>query len=157
MTEDKHEDHDVAAAAWRALGQAVRGNEAPARVEHALMTEFRRRESQRRRSRNWWRLLAPVAAAVVVLIVALTLTRQPEVSVEAPAVAARELTTDYIPVGFGMPVGTSEFTQVIRISVPRSEMTQFGLPAFSGGGADRVQADVVLGEDGVARAIRFVH
>ena len=141
----------------RALGQSLRGREAPPRVERALVAEFRQRQAQRQGRGSWWRMLAPVAAVAVVLIVALALNWQPDLPEVAPVVAARELTTDYFPVGFGMPLDTREFTQVIRISVPRSEMTQFGLPAFGNGGADRVQADVVLGEDGVARAIRFVH
>jgi hypothetical protein len=40
--------------------------------------------------------------------------------------------------------------------MPRSEMTRFGLPIAMEPGPERVMADVVLGEDGVARAIRFV-
>ena len=78
---------------------------------------------------------------------------------EAPQpteVASSEIVTDYIPIGFGAPLSPDEFAQIIRVSVPSSDMVQFGLPVRLDAGPERVTADVVLGEDGVARAIRFV-
>jgi hypothetical protein len=56
--------------------------------------------------------------------------------------------------GSSYPMGEA---MVVRVQVPRSAPALLGLPAgggdFSGG---TVSADVVLGEDGVARGIRFV-
>jgi len=45
---------------------------------------------------------------------------------------------------------------VVRVQVPRSAPALVGLPISSGDVSGTVTADVVLGEDGVARAIRFV-
>ena len=46
--------------------------------------------------------------------------------------------------------------QVIRVTLPRSAMRTVGLPVPENGWYERVPADVVLGQDGVARAVRFV-
>ena len=45
---------------------------------------------------------------------------------------------------------------VVRVQVPRSAPAMVGLPMSGGDVSGTVTADVVLGEDGVARAIRFV-
>ena len=42
--------------------------------------------------------------------------------------------------------------QVVRVSMPGASVRNLGLPVM----VDRVQADVLLGDDGVARAIRLV-
>lgn len=49
-----------------------------------------------------------------------------------------------------------EAGQLVRISLPRSAMRVAGLPVREDELDGRVQADVLVGEDGVARAIRFV-
>ena len=46
--------------------------------------------------------------------------------------------------------------QIVRVEVPRSALASFGLPMNAERAGERVKADVVLGYDGVARAIRFV-
>lgn len=49
-----------------------------------------------------------------------------------------------------------EDLQVIRIRLPRREMRRFGMPVSAEGDGLPVQADVVIGDDGSARAVRFV-
>jgi hypothetical protein len=46
--------------------------------------------------------------------------------------------------------------QFVRVKVPASSMRNFGLPVSEERAFERVQADVLMGEDGIARAIRFV-
>jgi hypothetical protein len=46
--------------------------------------------------------------------------------------------------------------QVVRVELPRSALQSFGLPVNAERAGERVKADVLLGHDGVARAIRFV-
>jgi hypothetical protein len=46
--------------------------------------------------------------------------------------------------------------QVVRIAVPRAAMASFGLDPDASGMADVVEADVFIGEDGIARSVRFV-
>lgn len=55
--------------------------------------------------------------------------------------------------GSWYPVGDGV---VVRVQVPRTAPVLVGLPMSGGDVSGTVTADVVLGEDGVARAIRFV-
>lgn len=153
MTEESN--HEALMQALGALRESIQGPEAALRVEDALLRAYRQRYAAKRRSWPWraWRVAA-VAAAV--LIALLTLIPRPEQPVEPMPVSAREFSTEYMPMSFSEPLMPEEFVHVVRISVPRSELVRFGLPAEPGAGGARVTADVVLGEDGVARAIRFV-
>jgi hypothetical protein len=57
------------------------------------------------------------------------------------------LSSPSYPVGDGM---------VVRVELPRSAPALVGLPISDGNVSGTVTADVVLGQDGMARAIRFV-
>jgi hypothetical protein len=66
-----------------------------------------------------------------------------------------EIATDFIPLTYGDPdVGSG--AQMVRVELPRSAMASFGLPVNMDRADQRVKADVLLGADGLARAIRFV-
>lgn len=45
---------------------------------------------------------------------------------------------------------------VVRVQLPRSAMRMIGLPVNEERAAERIRADVVLGQDGIARAVRFI-
>jgi hypothetical protein len=49
-----------------------------------------------------------------------------------------------------------EFSQVVRVQLPASALREVGLPVSYASAGDQVKADIVLGHDGMARAIRFV-
>lgn len=67
---------------------------------------------------------------------------------------AAEVGSEFIALsGSSYPVGDG---MVVRVQVPRSAPALVGLPVSAGDFSGTVTADVVLGEDGVARAIRFV-
>jgi hypothetical protein len=53
-------------------------------------------------------------------------------------------------------VSTLDSLQVVRIELPGSALSDVGLPVDPEAVIEPVKADVVLGQDGVARAIRFV-
>jgi hypothetical protein len=71
------------------------------------------------------------------------------------AKANEEVSTEFMPLTYG---GLSQVDDglVIRVEVPRSALQSFGLPVNVERAGERVKADVLLGHDGVARAIRFV-
>ena len=46
--------------------------------------------------------------------------------------------------------------QIVRVRLPRSALIGFGVPIDESHAAEPLQADVLLGEDGLARGIRFV-
>jgi hypothetical protein len=69
---------------------------------------------------------------------------------------APEIATDFFEIPYVEPLRPDQRGDVFRIQMPRANMAVFGLP-LSGGRLDaRVTADVLMGEDGVARAIRFI-
>ena len=67
-----------------------------------------------------------------------------------------EITTDFMPLSFAQSPA-SDGLQLVRVELPRSTLVSFGLPVNSDRAGQPIKADVVLGHDGVARAIRFVH
>jgi hypothetical protein len=73
-----------------------------------------------------------------------------------PATYEPEETTEFVPINEGSDLGPMNSGQVLRVTVPRSAMNFYGLPANVDRANERVKADVLLGEDGLARAIRFV-
>jgi len=66
----------------------------------------------------------------------------------------KEIATDFIVLTYDGEVGSE--AQLVRMELPRSAMASFGLPVNMDRADQRVKADVLLGADGLARAIRFV-
>lgn len=70
--------------------------------------------------------------------------------------ASAEITTDFFPLMHG-GLAPGDGGQLIRVELPRSALISLGLPVnMERAGGGRVKADVLVGEDGMARAIRFV-
>lgn len=67
-----------------------------------------------------------------------------------------EITTDFIPLNYRGRLADLEGGQVLRVELPRSSLASFGLPVNLERAGERIKADVVVGNDGMARAIRFV-
>jgi hypothetical protein len=70
--------------------------------------------------------------------------------------ASSEIATEFLPLGYGNVLGLQEGGQIVRVEVPRSTLVSFGLPVNLDRVGHRVKADLLLGVDGSARAIRFV-
>jgi hypothetical protein len=67
-----------------------------------------------------------------------------------------EIATDFMPVGYASPMSLQDGGQVMRVELPRSALAGFGLPVNMDRVNETVKADVLVGTDGQARAIRFV-
>jgi hypothetical protein len=67
-----------------------------------------------------------------------------------------ETVTEFFPLNEGDDLESLEFTQIVRVELTPSALREVGLPLSYASDRDAVKADLVLGEDGVARAIRFV-
>jgi hypothetical protein len=151
-------------------------------VESHLMAEFRSSRRQRRPSRAAFGLGLAMAATLVAAIVVpvwRVMVRgelsslAPPGSQGAPAPIARSTAaTAFLPLMYSaVPAGD---VQVIRLRVPRPALASFGLAPMEAGEAvsravsevandvaadgstGTVLADVLVGEDGLARAVRFV-
>ena len=67
---------------------------------------------------------------------------------------AREVVTDFFPLMD--PAPPFERGQMLRVQLPAAAMRTVGLPVREDHLADPIQADVLVGEEGMPRAIRFV-
>lgn len=110
----------------------------PVKVKSALIAVVNRRPKKRQVSEE----LRPTFVSVVVGSIT---------DPEAPEVAST-----FMPLGYTNTASIQEGAQVVRVEMPRYAMARFGLPVNMERYDERVKADVWLGADGLARAIRFV-
>ena len=125
---------------------------APAGIEARLLVEVRNIAVARRR-RN--AITAFAAAAVVVL--ALWIGSQRFVPQRSGQARVAEVTTDFMPLVYSSVPSTN--LQVVRLAVPRTALVSFGLTPpepLDRTFTDTVLADVLVDDDGLARAVRFV-
>jgi hypothetical protein len=151
------DDHEVLEG-LRALA-ADSPHEAPRRVEEQLLAAFRSR--RRRRSLMTWAPAGLVAAGLVAT--GLWLSRPPRqiappgVVITGAAVAAAEEEADAsfypLPEAEGLPI--VESAMVVRVQLPVSSLRLMGVPVSEDADSS-VQAELLLGQDGLARAVRLV-
>ena len=67
-----------------------------------------------------------------------------------------EIATDFIPLMNRESLAQLDSGQVMRVELPRSALMSYGLPMNMERADERIKADVLVGNDGLARAIRFV-
>jgi hypothetical protein len=67
-----------------------------------------------------------------------------------------EIATDFFSVGDTSALSLADGGQLVRVELPRSALMRFSLPVGVDRANERVRADVLVGSDGIARAIRFV-
>jgi hypothetical protein len=145
-----------------ALARADAGAEAAPRVEAALrarLADVRAVHARRARTRT----LAAGCTVAAGLALALTLVPRRELpspptpaTLEWPQPAARQTSTatgEFLPIG--ARVDEIEHGQVVRMQVPAGLVVNFGWPLPADDDRPRT-ADVLFGQDGVARAIRFL-
>ncbi|HKW99037.1 MAG TPA: hypothetical protein VJN43_14955 [Bryobacteraceae bacterium] len=81
-------------------------------------------------------------------------TRKPARPASHEAPRRAEFMTDFIPVVYDpTPIQRG---QVVRVRLPHAALLAFGLPVNEQHAEESIQADVLLGDDGLARAVRFV-
>jgi len=172
--------------ALRALAENDSGLEACPGTEELLLRKFRRRRFKMRRRRVVIGLVAAGLAAMAFVAtnrpalqrqaavvppaaaIATTAAASP-VAVIAPVPTARrtvrkpvaaergtprEVFTEFFPMMDAAPA--FDRGQLLRVQLPAAAMRSVGLPVREEHLADPVQADVLVGEEGMPRAIRFV-
>ena len=161
----------------RAVAAQGRQVEAPARLEARLVRAFRSHNgvAAGRPQLAWVPALTWMAAAAAVLALALLLVRdrQPQpagrgipgrielAALQLPAsaeTAGDSLYADggFIPLPNAARVGATEDVNLVRVELPRSSMIALGYPVSAERASEAVEAEVVLGADGLARAVRFL-
>jgi hypothetical protein len=94
---------------------------------------------------------APSPAPVVIKVP----YRRPRKPVEQQRIAdARQ--NEFIPVGAWQAMEPMERGSIVRVRLPKSSLPGLGIPVSADRWNESIPADVVLGEDGTMRAVRFV-
>jgi hypothetical protein len=145
------EDPELAAALAQ-LRKDVAQVETPAHVEAAVLTAWDRSHAARigRRARNLLRRAGAVAAAALIAVGLGHLGRQ----LHRAAQTSSEADGSRALLVVGEPILRGEPVRVVRMRVPVSTLTGLGVRPATGNAAAHVDVDVLVGEDGVARAIR---
>jgi len=160
MTANDSNKHDPElGAALRALSEDDARLGASPDVAKRLLSEVR--AISRARRRRTWRAVSSVAAALVLGIVLYAWrigNRHTSDTVQSPSPreeAVAEIATDFLPLPYyHVPMNTGS---TVRIEVPAQALVSFGLAPSDFRERDgKVLADVLVGEDGLARAVRFV-
>ncbi|MGH9241965.1 MAG: hypothetical protein ACRD3G_28300 [Vicinamibacterales bacterium] len=105
-------------------------------------------------------LLSLAAAATLATVLAVPAWRSLQSRPNLPtatdgAVVTRELVTEFFPLRYSNVPARGGY--VVRMQVPRTALASFGATAPAGISNDpNILADVVVGDDGLARAVRFV-
>jgi len=154
--------------------------EASAPMEEGLLREMRRRSQARRRNR-WLVGAAAVAAAIILAIWMRPAPSRPapvQAHVEKPPVvtpvikepapepvkpaAARSSHRHgaEVAVFYRLPdidqLAPLESARIVRVELPVSSLRLMGFQVSEDPASSAIQADVLLGQDGLARAVRFV-
>jgi hypothetical protein len=86
-----------------------------------------------------------------------SLPEEPIITYSMPVYGKKdEYATDFVPLSYGGVQKPMESGEVIRMEMPRSALIAFGLPVNVDRADTPVKAELLLGEDGMARAIRFL-
>jgi hypothetical protein len=153
----------------RALAAQERQREAPPRVEAFLMAEFRRRQPvPLRKPAAAWRVPAFWAAAAGLVLMASALSRIPGrnafsvppangLAVQTAEMGDLEDSNGFIPLPNAEGLGPNEEVNVVSVEVPRSAVLAAGIALADDRPTEMVKADVMLGSDGLARAIRLAN
>jgi hypothetical protein len=152
--------------------------QAPARVETALLAEFRRQHATvEQPQHNYW-LAALGMAASVLLALGLAVGHWPGSATQTNATSNQtamagganaaanasesaasddsEYATNFVSLPYADDPGTLDGGTVVRVTLSRAALASFGVPVADLSTGDQIPADIALSVDGVPQAIRLV-
>jgi hypothetical protein len=158
------DDLDPLRHAFRAIARDDAGDadRAAPRIEARLVAEWRGSRSPARRGSTSRVVGLAMAAALLAAFAAPVWivtrgARRPGSEARGGAAPPVEIATAFVPLAYSA-VPLTEL-RVVRLEVPRTALSAFGLAPIDAGETNRsetVLADVLVGDDGLARAVRFV-
>src|SRR5215217_4922104 len=170
---NSHRDEEMLTRGLRALADEMETLAAPDELETKLLKAFRARSVVTPLARRQWnsRYWLVAVAAMLLIAIGVVISRWNKYSVDTPPRhaglrrpentqvanhATSEIATDFIPLSYMNAASLQDGGQIIRVELPRSTLASFGLPVNMDRYNQKVKADVLLGVDGMAHAIRFV-
>lgn len=141
---------------FRTLARTVPQKASPA-VEEGLRAAFRVRVNQRARV---WGYVTRVAASAVLgaglYLVWSQRTHRKSSEQPAIAIAPASQRSDFIALPYAQSEVPLEQPVIVRVQIPVSELGVMGMPLAHTTAGERVNADLLVGQDGIARAVRLV-
>jgi hypothetical protein len=134
--------------------------EAPARLEWRLRLEFRRQH--RARIANRWASFIGVAAMAAGIAVFVWMREAPKhaapTHVAATVMASDDADADmnFFPLPEAEALPAIENAMVVRVQMPASSLRRIGLAVDEDGGDAAIQAELLVGQDGLPRGVRPV-
>lgn len=136
---------------FRALAKAAPQQAGP-HVQERLLVHFRKQH----RGRRIWAYAIAVAASVVLMLGLYALTpHRRQLSPEINPVQAVEM-SGFIALPYAQSDVPLEQPVILHTTIPASELNRIGVMPARRSAQERVAADLLIGQDGVPRAIRLV-
>jgi hypothetical protein len=135
----------------REILKRVADADALAEARPEIEIRLRKAFHARRRKRILRETMVWAASVAAITLIFVSVIRRPEV---VPAPQSSEVATDFFPLMD--PAPPFQRGRILRVELPASAMKMVGLPVREEHLSDTVQADVLVGEEGLPRAIRFV-
>ena len=131
--------------------------QAPLEREVRLVAAFRKR-SRLRRARAWMSAVgAGALAAGIALLMWIGPLHSGRVVLSQDAVAVSdENTADFYPLPDADGLPPVESGLVVRVQMPLASLELIGFPISDDRASEPVEAEVLLGQDGLARGVRLV-
>jgi hypothetical protein len=134
--------------------------EAPWEVERVVMAEFDRVKAEDRHAKR--KLSRIVAAGAIAASVAAVLILEHRRAIESPTSSAavfenvREPEQPFFPIPYVAPLGAYERAEIVRMEMPVAALIAAGLPMRTADLGAQAEAEVIVGQDGRARAVRLL-
>jgi hypothetical protein len=101
-----------------------------------------------------WQTAAAAAAGILFVLIWRFVPSQAPARLAVQPAPAPAFTAEFLPLPYAhVPVARGN---IVRMPVPRAALAAFGLDPGRAGDTGTVLADVFVGEDGIARSVRFV-
>lgn len=136
---------------------------APFRIEQALRRELT--VIMPKSSTSVWRWAAPAIAAAILLAISLVrgpgggpagIAPNPSPTEDGALVAGSANDEDsFVPLPYAPDISPSEPASIVQVEMPREELLSVGFPVSGDRMNEQIRADVLIGPDGTARAIRL--
>jgi len=136
--------------------------EAPGHIEEQLRAQFRK-QGRRRNLMTWAPVFSAAVAAGIALVIWVHMEKPKPVQVRAEVagravvapVADEDADASFYPLPEAEALPAVENAMVVRVQLPVSSLQLMGVPVSDERADASVQADLLLGQDGLARAVRL--
>jgi hypothetical protein len=143
--------------AMNRLAQELAETDAPPEIESTVLAEFDRvaqmQARRRRRGRYWIAAAGAIAASTAGLwMIVKNVQHKPA----PPPSVQTEAEQPFVPIPYVLPPAPYERVEVVRMKLPVAALIAAGFQMQTADLGAQAEADVIVGQDGRARAVRLI-